>query len=342
MRSGHWIMYTLAFFTLVSYVSVLIPPEIFWPAALVSHFIPVFIAINGFTFLLLIIRRKRTALIPFFMLLISWPFLTSSVSIHPAWPPANNSISILSFNTKLFRKPGTYSEFSTDLIHWVANDTSDIKCLQEFSTNSRWPLLDVTAQIKEKGYYDYTFQAKVIDSDHNPGMAIFSKFELLDSGIVFQDTNTLNGAIYADLNIQGKVLRVYNVHLASMNLELTNTKGLHNNLSKIKRLKAGSIKRSEQIKTLIAHTKSSPYPYIICGDFNETPYSHAYIELKAQFQNVFEEAGNGFGFTFNEMPYLLRIDHQFYRSDIQAVGYQVNRSMNISDHFPTYGYYLMP
>lgn len=342
MRSGHWIMYTFAFFTLVSYVSVLIPPETFWPAALVSHLIPVFIAINGFTLLILIFRRKRIALIPFFLLLISWPFLTSSFSIHPAGQPANNSISILSFNTKLFRKPGTYSEFSTSLIQWVANDTSDIKCIQEFSTNSRWPLLDVTAQIKNKGYYYYTFRAKVIDSDHNPGMAIFSKFELLDSGIVFQDTNTLNGAIYADLNIRGKVLRVYNVHLASMNLELSNTKGLHNNLSKIKRLKSGSIKRSEQIKTLIAHTKSSPYPYIICGDFNETPYSYVYFKLKEQFHNTFEATGNGFGFTFNEFPYLLRIDHQFYQSDIQAVGYQVNRSMNISDHFPTYGYYLMP
>jgi endonuclease/exonuclease/phosphatase family metal-dependent hydrolase len=341
LLSRHWFLLILAFFTLVSYASVLLAPEVFWPAALVSHFIPLFIIINGFVLIIMTLKKKRTAIIPLLLLIFSWPFLSSTLRYHPKRQSVNNAIRVLSFNAKLFRKQGTYSEFSTNMIQWVANDSSDIKCLQEYSTNARWPLLDVTGQIKHKGYRGYTFRAKVIDSDHNPGMAIFSKYELLNSGIVFQDTNTINGAIYADLKIRGKVVRVYNVHLASMNLELTKTSGISNNLSKIKRLKSGSLKRSSQIKTLIAHTKSSPYPYIICGDFNETPYSYAYLLLKKQFPNAFEETGNGFGFTFNEFPYLLRIDHQFYRSDIKAVEYQVDRSMNISDHFPTFGYYLM-
>ncbi len=337
----HWFLFILAFFTLVSYASVLVPPEKFWPAALVSHFIPAFIAINGLVLIVLIIKRKRTASLPLTLLLISWPFLSSTLTFHNS-QPNDNAIQILSFNTKLFRKPNTYSQFSTDMIQWVASDSSDIKCLQEYSTNATWPLLDVTAQIKQNGYQGYTFRAKVIDSDHSPGMAIFSKFNLLDTGIVFQDNNTLNAAIYADVDVKGKTMRVYNVHLASMNLELNETNSPEEVLPIVKRLKSGSIKRSNQIKVLIAHTQSSPYPFILCGDFNETPYSYAYYQLKTQFKNAFEEAGNWFGFTFNEIPYLLRIDHQFYRSDIQAVGYRVNRSMNISDHFPTSGYYVIP
>jgi len=340
--SRHWILVTLAFITLISYASVLISPEVFWPAGFLGYLIPIFLVVQILILITLVVRKKMTVFIPFLLLLLGWPFLTSTLSLHSSTLPDTNSIRVLSFNTKLFRKPGTYSEFSTDMIQWVADDTSDIKCLQEYSTNDRWTLLDVTAQIKRRSYKGYAFRATVTDNDHNPGMAIFSKFEMQDAGVVFQDTNTLNGAIYADLVIKGKIVRIYNVHLASMNLELTKTKGLHNNLSKIKRLKSGSIKRSEQLKTLIAHTKSSPYPYIICGDFNETPYSYVYSELKKQFLNAFEETGNGFGFTFNEFPYLLRIDHQFYRSDIKAVGYQVNRTMKISDHFPTYGNYLLP
>lgn len=336
----HWFLLILTFFTLVTYASVFVPPEKFWPAALVSHLIPVFIAINGLGLILLIIKRKRSAAIPLSLLLISWPFLSGTLTFHYS-QPTDDAIKILSFNTKLFRKPNTYSEFSTDMIQWVATDSSDIKCLQEYSTNATWPLLDVTAQIKQKGYQGYTFRAKVIDSDHSPGMAIFSKFNLIDSGVVFQDNNTLNAAIYADVDVKGKVIRVYNVHLASMNLELNETSP-EEVLPILKRLKSGSIKRSNQLKVLIAHIQSSPYPFILCGDFNETPYSYAYFQLKAQFKNAFEEAGNGFGFTFNEIPYVLRIDHQFYRSDIQAVGYRVNRSMNISDHFPTYGYYVIP
>lgn len=340
--SRHWILVGLTFLTLISYASVLVSPEVFWPAGFLSHLIPFYLIVQILIMLVLAFRRKKIAFIPLLLLLLGWPFLIGTLSLHSTTLPDTNSIRILSFNTKLFRKPGTYSEFSTDMIQWVANDTSDIKCLQEYSTNDRWPLLDVTAQVERRGYKGYMFQARVTDNDHNPGMAIFSKFEMHGTGVVFEDINTLNGAIYADLIIKGKIIRIYNVHLASMNLELTKTKGLQNNLSKIKRLKSGSIKRIEQLKTLIAHTKSSPYPYIICGDFNETPYSYVYLELKEQFLNTFEETGNGFGFTFNEFPYLLRIDHQFYRSDIKAVGYQVYRTMKISDHFPTYGYYVIP
>jgi endonuclease/exonuclease/phosphatase family metal-dependent hydrolase len=152
---------------------------------------------------------------------------------------------------------------------------------------------------------------------------------------------TPNAAIFADLNVNGKTIRVYNVHLASMNLELQENTGLAKIWYVIKRLKFGAIKRNQQIKELLAHTKASPYPFIICGDFNETPYSYNYRELKKEYPNTFEEVGRGFGFTFNELPYLLRIDHQFYSNNIKAVGYRVDLTMAISDHFATYGYYLI-
>jgi len=319
-----------------------VPPKVCWLASIAGQLIPIFVIIQTIALIVLVILKKESFIIPFLILIIGWSFVAKSFSLNANNLPTITSIRILSFNTKLFRKPKTYSEFSTDLIKWVSNDSSDIKCLQEYSTNSKWPLLDVTSQINKKGYSGYIFRAMVTDSDHSPGMAIFSKFDLLDSGIVFQDKNTLNAAIYVDLNIGGKTTRVYNVHLASMNIDLNETGGFGNILLLLKRLKYGSIKRISQIDTLIKHTKSSPYPYIICGDFNETPYSYAYQQLSSQFLNAFEEAGNGFGFTFNEVPYLLRIDHQFYRSDIQAVGYHVNRTIKISDHFPTYGYYLLP
>ncbi len=290
----------------------------------------------------LLIQRKKTALLPLALLLIGWPFISSTLSFSPSNNPDNNSLRILSYNAKLFREWGTYGKFSMDMIKWVANDTSDVKCLQEYSTNANWTELDVTSKIKRKGYKGFIFRADVADREHNSGMAIFSKFEMLDSGVVFQDRNTLNAAIFADINFNDKVVRVYNVHLASMNLELNQVDGLNKIPYVIKRLKMGSLKRSDQIKILIDHANSSPYPYILCGDFNETPYSYAYCQLKAKFKNAFEKAGNGFGFTFNEVPYLLRIDHQFYRSDIKAVHYYVNRTMNISDHFPTFGYYVIP
>lgn len=227
------------------------------------------------------------------------------------------------------------------MIQWVTKDTSDVKCLQEYSTNPDTEELDATTQMKQKGYTGFTYLAKVGDWENNPGMAIFSKFNIIDSGIVFMAKNTLNAAIFSDLDVHGKPIRVYNVHLESMSLELNGALSFEKVRFIIRRLKYGAIQRSDQIKELIAHTRSSPYPYIICGDFNETPYTYNYNQLKKEYKNSFEERGRGVGFTFNEIPYLLRIDHQFHSSDIKAVGYDVNRTMKISDHFPTHGNYII-
>ncbi|MBL7872757.1 MAG: endonuclease/exonuclease/phosphatase family protein [Cyclobacteriaceae bacterium] len=291
--------------------------------------------------IILIIQRKKIALLSLFTLLVGWPFLQSALTFNKEFPK-NNSIRVLSFNTKFFKQSGTYSKFSIEMIQWVTNDTSDIKCLQEYSTNPLQEPLDVTGQMTQKGYTGFTYLAKVGDWDNNPGMAIFSKFSILDSGIVFNDKRTHNAAIFADLDIHGEKIRVYNVHLASMSLDLYENPGLAKFLFIIKKIKYGALKRSDQIKELIAHTRTSPYPYIICGDFNETPYSYAYQQLKKEYENTFEQTGNGFGFTFNDLPYLLRIDHQFHSFDVHAIGHKVNRRMNISDHFPTYGYYVKP
>jgi endonuclease/exonuclease/phosphatase family metal-dependent hydrolase len=329
-----------SFLTLISYLSVLVSPEAFWPASFLSQLIPLLLVFQAIALIVLILRKNKIAFIPLLTLLIGWPFLHSTFAFNSALP-ANNSIQVLSFNAKFFRESRTYSKFSTELIEWVANDSSDIKCVQEYSTNDRWAPLDVTGQLRAKGYTDFIFQANVVDREHNPGLAIFSKYVMFDSGIVFEAVGTPNAAIFADININGKMLRVYNVHLASMNLDLYETKGFAKILFILKRLKYGAVKRNQQIKELIKHTQSSPYPYIICGDFNETPYTYNYNQLNKAYQNTFEERGRGLGFTFNEIPYLLRIDHQFYSEGVKALNYYVNKTMNISDHFPTYGYYLI-
>jgi endonuclease/exonuclease/phosphatase family metal-dependent hydrolase len=341
LQSSNRVLIYLSFFTFISYISVLIPPEVFWPAAFLSQLIPILLIIQFGSLIFFIIQKKRIAILPLLTLLVGWPFLQSTLAFNKDLPK-RNSIKILSFNAKFFREPRNKSKFSTEMIRWVTNDTSDIKCLQEYSANPSSDELDATTQMKQKGYNGFVYLAKVGDWENNPGMAIFSKFNIIDSGVVFKAKNTLNAAIYSDLDVNGKTLRVYNVHLESMSLELYGALSVEKIRFIIRRLKYGAVKRSDQIKELITHARSSPYPYIICGDFNETPYSYAYTQLKKEYKNTFEQTGNGFGFTFNEIPYLLRIDHQFHSSDVEAIGYEVNRKMKISDHFPTYGYYLKP
>jgi endonuclease/exonuclease/phosphatase (EEP) superfamily protein YafD len=154
------------------------------------------------------------------------------------------------------------------------------------------------------------------------------------------------GGIYADILYKSDTVRIYNVHLASMNLELYQYRQVSRNyLSKIRRLigrlKYGAETRSYQLNRIIEHTNQCPYPFIISGDFNETPYNYVYFKMRALFSNTFEEVGNGFGFTFNSMLFFLRIDHQFHSKAFEATEFRVDRSMKLSDHFPLRGFYRL-
>jgi endonuclease/exonuclease/phosphatase family metal-dependent hydrolase len=338
----HWCLTAFVILSCLSYVCVFVSPIHFWPAVFISYAIPVVLLLNGILSLAIFFFNKRLALIPLITIILGLPFVIITISYQGEKTIKNHELSILSFNAKFFMASKRYPYFSPQMIQWVVNDTSTIKCIQEFATNGNSPELDVTKQIMDKGYNSsiYSFN---LNGSENPVLAIFSKYDILDTGMVWEDKHSINVALYADIKKGMDTLRIYNVHLASMGLQINQYKNPNRYKSKLKtlitRLKYGSEKRSSQIDKIIAHTAECPYPFIVCGDFNETPYSYNYFKLKRHFSNAFEKAGNGFGFTLNSLLFFLRIDHHFYADEIEAIHFCVDRSMKISDHFPTRGYY---
>ena len=341
----NWLLALILFISLVSYSSVFIAPTIFWPAVFASYAIPGVLIVNTILFLILITIKRKLLIYPVIAMAFGLPFISITYSYTGQKVPKRQGLSVISFNAKLFRKAKLYNEFSGEMIKWVAEDTSHIKCIQEYSTNRRWEPLDVTKKNLDAGYFGFTHQAQIENPVHNPGLAIFSKYPILSTGTVWIQPGTMNDGIFADVLISSDTLRIYNIHLASMNLELYQYKNTTNYPSKIKRLisrlKYGAEVRSSQIDKLIGHAMVCPYPFIICGDFNETPYSYNYFRLKKYFINAFEEAGNGFGFSYNSILFFLRIDHQFYSDQFEAKNYAVDRNMKVSDHFPVRAYYQL-
>ena len=43
----------------------------------------------------------------------------------------------------------------------------------------------------------------------------------------------------------------------------------------------------EQADTIAKYIQQSPYPVIVCGDFNDVPGSYAYRTVKGNLQDVF-------------------------------------------------------
>jgi endonuclease/exonuclease/phosphatase (EEP) superfamily protein YafD len=105
-------------------------------------------------------------------------------------------------------------------------------------------------------------------------------------------------------------------------------------------MKNGFKRRAEEFTVLQDWIKTSPYPVLVCGDFNEVPYSYIYGELRKSLKNSFEEKGQGFGFSFNHLPYFIRIDHQFYNDKRLSVhDFTTYSKIKYSDHYPIMGTY---
>jgi endonuclease/exonuclease/phosphatase family metal-dependent hydrolase len=339
-----WHLLTFEIFSVTSYLSILVSPVLFWPAIFLNFLIPIFFALNLALTLVFLFGRKELLALSLVGVVTGLPFFISSLTFSKH-KNGNKDFSTLSFNAKYFRAQNRYDAFSTALIKWVVDDDADIKCIQEYSTNEKWEELNVSKKITDKGFNGFVLKSKVKDRVHNPGLAIFvkNKFEILNSGVVWEDSLNSNGAIFADVRIRRDTVRVYNVHLASMGLNSADDFSKGNYLRRVvqifSKLRDGSIKRSGQIALLMNHSGSCRYASIICGDFNEVPYSSNYRVLHRVFENAFERAGHGFGFSLNSPLFFLRIDHQFYSRRLRAVDYDVDRSMQISDHFPTRGQY---
>jgi endonuclease/exonuclease/phosphatase family metal-dependent hydrolase len=99
------------------------------------------------------------------------------------------------------------------------------------------------------------------------------------------------------------------------------------------RLRNAYIKRSRQVDLIAAHIRQCPYPVVVCGDFNDTPISYTYQQMRGKLLDAFMEAGAGPGNTYQGKIPSFRIDYILHSFDFKAVEFETIR-INYSDHYP--------
>lgn len=324
--------------TLLIFGSVYVSPEDFPYVGLLPFLIPVFWLLNLFLFFLLILSWKKEAFIPLLVLIIGFRF--AEITFQKNTSEENpEGIKVLTYNTHLFDyKTRTEGKFDPSVYAWLQQHPADIKVFQEFYQDNTTPSRNSLKILGGDSEMEYSYQ--IIDgnpSRRSYGMAVFSKFPIINDGKIF-DNNRANGAIFADILYQSDTIRIYNVHLESMQINsqtLENLDGVKENYRQtLGKLHRGSLARSKQLKVLEEHINNSPFPNIIMGDFNELPYSNTYFRLSKNHINAFETAGNGFEFTYNKILFFLRIDHIFSSPELEAVEFTTHREVDYSDHYP--------
>jgi endonuclease/exonuclease/phosphatase family metal-dependent hydrolase len=101
----------------------------------------------------------------------------------------------------------------------------------------------------------------------------------------------------------------------------------------LRRLKRAFVRRAPQAEMVAEHIRKCRYPVIVCGDFNDTPFSYTYNTVKGNLNDAFIECGNGFGKTYNGIFPSFRIDYILHSGSLVPSGYYTH-SESYSDHFP--------
>ena len=77
--------------------------------------------------------------------------------------------------------------------------------------------------------------------------------------------------------------------------------------------------------------KTSPYPVIVCGDFNDTPLSYVYNQFNTNLVDAYRETATGIGVTYAGRVPAGRIDYNLHSGDLGANDFGI-QSVPFSDH----------
>ncbi len=340
----------LAAFLIISFLSVHVSPADSWVFAFISLAYPILLLINLAFVVFWIIFRKWFFLISLFCIFLGWNALRSTFQIHfkkPHEVTNSRTINMLTYNVRLFN----YYQWQKDTAAWqriidfIHSEKPDIVCFQEFITlpGTNHDLENLKKKMAPLSY-SHVYYTDQVPHKINFGMATFSRYPIVNKKMI-EFRGSLNGSISSDIVINGDTVRIFNCHLQSIRLRKDYNDLLDSlifnysekQLDELKdisfRMRQAYIHRAQQVDIMIRHIRSSPYPVIVCGDFNDTPVSYSYTNLSKGLKDAFMKSGNGFGTTFREnFPYV-RIDYVLYSPVFTSHNYHTAR-VNWSDHYP--------
>lgn len=329
----------LIFCTFLAYLCPFVDPQYFPWLSFFGTIFPWLMLLNGFFALLWLWRRSRFALYHIGILAVGWHYVVSFVGLNFGQTVVpENAISVATHNIGgIYRnhkritrdvQEKTVSKYAQFL---QENGFPDVLCTQE-TQGGFYRLL------ASKMGYQHTFNMK-------KGTVIYSRYPMEAAGDI-PFGKTYNSTVWADIRFDGRLVRVYCVHLQS-NKVTTATENVieegefrdeqtWGEIGSILNKVGGATRlRAQQAKLLREHIADCPHPVIVCGDFNDTPNSYVYRAIGEQMSDTFRERGLGFGSTFAGALPFLRID--FVLTSPRLKTFACHRArVDLSDHFPVF------
>lgn len=295
-------------------------------------------------------RKNKYAFISLIIILVGFSNIGRYIqfNIQKEIPDTADKIKVVSYNVRIFNYYlwENKNDVRDNIFSFLKSEGADFICLQEFLTKKNVPAQTeqrIGKELSQTPHKHIEYTKSFSNGNSNFGLATFSRYPILNRGKI-DFNNSVNTCIYSDVKIKEDTFRIYNLHLQSIHLKKNNYGILdsifHINSKKIgevkdvtNRLRYAFIKRAKQADLVEKHISSSPYPVILCGDFNDTPVSYTYSKLLGERKDAYREAGFGTGKTYRGKLPSYRIDYIFYSQEFDAVKYESKR-VPLSDHYP--------
>jgi endonuclease/exonuclease/phosphatase family metal-dependent hydrolase len=230
-----------------------------------------------------------------------------------------NAVKVLSYNVRSFIDDR--GERCIDSIAaMVKSINPDILCFQEmgFSEQVDSALLPLKPMPRTV-------------SRENLSPAIYSKYPIIKAGRI----DTMKNLAWADMVLRDDTVRVFSLHLQSTDIRHTDNEYIESRefleepdttgkiRSMVTRLSENNKLRAAQVDTISNMIASSPYPVIVCGDFNDTPISYTYRTMCEDMTDAFREVGRGYSHTYRGFFDMLRIDYVLCSDHFAPLSYEV-------------------
>lgn len=166
---------------------------------------------------------------------------------------------------------------------------------------------------------------------NNLSPAIYSRYPIINAERIDKQKNYL----WADLVVRDDTIRVFNLHLHSTTIRKADKNYIENNeyiddeeseeqlRSMLTRLTENNKLRASQVDTIKQIINASPYPVIVCADFNDTPVSFTYRKMSRRLRDTYREQGRGYAHSYRGFYDMLRIDYILCSKEFEVLSYEV-------------------
>ncbi len=306
-------------------------------------------------------HRKWRVVVPLLALGFSYRIIIAVFGFHPfvksESAPSPDQIKVMSWNVHgmgIFDRTPAGAGADEKIMARIVDEKPDILCLAEFYTTYNNVLKPYsTAILKRNGFKEFRFQYdNTLGTKVYLGTGIFCRYPITDFKMNALHTRS-DGQVDVvllqyDVTLPtGRTIRVFFTHLQSFLLSdkektyLEEVKHQNEEIGKgraksfMRRFGEAYVKRAIQAERAAEIIAQSPYPALICGDFNDLPGSYTYEQMRAgKLKDAFSEGGFGLGRSYNLFSSTLRIDYILYDPAALRITGMKTVKTNLSDHNP--------